>query len=75
MYTLTYMDRKGAGILKRLDGPSAAKLLPKIKAEANLRDDDGNRVGGVDDAHLFGTQDDRRVRWLWWYDKDIEVAS
>lgn len=70
MYTLTYMNRRGAGITMQLTGAEAAKRLRKLKTEANLYNDQGQKVGGVED--WADRCDDRRMRWVFWYDSDIE---
>ena len=64
MYTLTYMDRRGAGILKMVTAGEAKRLLPRIKAKATLRDGRGDVVGGVED--WADRLDDRRLKWIWW---------
>jgi len=73
MYTLTYRGRRGAVITTQLTGVEAAKRLQKLNAEANLCDDQGQKVGGVQD--WAGRRNDRRMRWVFWYDTDIEKQN
>ena len=69
MVQLSYMNRRGAGVLESLPGPEAVERIKKLRCEASIRVPGiPERVGGVDP---IDGADDRRVRWNWWFDQMI----
>lgn len=73
MVTLTYMDRRGAGVMMRIPGAEAVKKIKTLRCEASIHVNGvKERVGGVDKMDYA---DDRRVKWNWWYDPKILVCE
>lgn len=64
MVTISYMDRKGAGISKTTSDPDKAwRWLKNAKAEATAINENGETIGG-------GYWDSERKCWGWWIDID-----
>ena len=67
--TLTYMDRKGAGVCRRGELSELAKRMKTLRCPATLRADGHEEpIGGID---KFDGADDGRIKWQWWYDATI----
>lgn len=64
---LTWIDRKGAGYMRQGNACILAKRLERLRCEATLRLLDGTKIGGCEQSK---TDNDKRIRWVWWYDKD-----
>jgi hypothetical protein len=72
--TLSYINRRGAGVC--VHGPlhELAQKLKTLRCEATLRvDGQKEPIGGVVDleSDAWRGADDKRVRWNWWYDADL----
>ncbi len=67
LISLTWRDRRGGHLEVFRDAEEAVRKLKKLKCEATLRIGD-EEVGGVED--WADSVDDRRVRWVWWYDAE-----
>ena len=68
---LIWTDKKGAGRLEQRQAARLAKKLETLRRPADLwlLDEKGKKldiVGGCEEAY---GQDDKRIKWNWWYDK------
>lgn len=67
IYQLTYTTQRGAGAVVASDDYAAlTRRLATIRRPATLRDANGAVLGGCEEND--GRCEDRRVRWLWWYE-------
>lgn len=67
-YTVGYLDKRGAGCMRRFDEFSKlCAFLSKLRLEANVRDESGRKIGGVE--YQPGYADDGRIKWQWWVEK------
>ena len=66
--TLSWLDRKGAGRSERGNAVKLARKLETLRCVATLRNPQGEIIGGCQRA-FEGESDDRRVKWIWWYDE------
>jgi len=70
---LIWTNRKGAGCLEQGTATRLAKKLETLRCLADLwlLDEEGHKteiVGGCEEAN---GQDDKRIKWNWWYDKTM----
>lgn len=71
LYQVLYTDRRGAGCVRTIGSADrCVEFLKKLKRPARVvRLPDREQVGEV--VHVDdwpGTPDDRRVKWLWWFE-------
>jgi len=64
---LTYESARGASVVEFLTAEKAVARIKRLRRPAVL-ERDGKIVGGIEETD--GAQDDRRVRWNWWYERD-----
>ncbi len=64
---LMWIDRTGAGNMRTGNAVILAKKLETIRCEATLRLLDGTKIGGCERSNIA---DDKRIKWVWWYEKD-----
>ncbi len=65
---LTYMNRRGAGVLICDEASVLVAKLPTLRREATIRTLDGIEAGWV---WRFTDLDDRRAKWNWCYDVEL----
>jgi len=54
-------------VVEFLTAEKAVARIKRLRRPAVL-ERDGKIVGGIEETD--GAQDDRRVRWNWWYERD-----
>lgn len=73
-YTLTWLDRRGAGRAETSpDLEALGQRMAKLRCEATLRDAAGEMIGEVTDRFAYDLPGNGR--WVWWYDPDARCAT
>ena len=69
---LRWTDRKGASQMRQGNAFILAKRLERLRCNATLELLDGTIIGGCE--RTSGSQDNKRLQWAWWYEKDALLS-